>query len=119
MELYRDQHGQSYVLDVVKKVEQEIANEQHQNKDYLRISGLQSFVTGALKMLFGANCNDIQTGLIQGVQSISGTGAYRLACELSAPSLSAVVLQGAGHNPTGVDFTEDQWKVIADIMIVE
>uniref|UniRef100_A0A6B2G4P8 Aspartate aminotransferase, mitochondrial n=1 Tax=Myxobolus squamalis TaxID=59785 RepID=A0A6B2G4P8_MYXSQ len=62
--VYRDQNGQSYVLDVVKKVEQEIANEPHPNKDYLKMSGLESFVTGALKLLFGADCDDIQTGLV-------------------------------------------------------
>ncbi|KAF9631931.1 hypothetical protein BFW01_g2793 [Lasiodiplodia theobromae] len=34
----------------------------------------------------------------------------------SAPNQSIIVLQAVCHNPTGRDFTKDQWSQIADIM---
>ena len=36
----------------------------------------------------------------------------------NAPEHSIVVLQSDGHNPTGYDPTQAQWKTIADIMKV-
>ena len=36
----------------------------------------------------------------------------------NAPENSAVLLQACGHNPTGVEPNQDQWKQIADVMEV-
>ncbi|KAF0986158.1 hypothetical protein HZS_1089, partial [Henneguya salminicola] len=79
--VYRDHTGQSSILKVVKKVEQEIASDLHQNKEYLSLSGLDSFISATLRLVFGKDNKDLNTGRIQGVQSLSGTGAYRLACD--------------------------------------
>ncbi|KAF9453237.1 aspartate aminotransferase [Macrolepiota fuliginosa MF-IS2] len=35
----------------------------------------------------------------------------------TAPSRSVFLLHACAHNPTGVDPTEDQWKVIADVIL--
>ena len=34
----------------------------------------------------------------------------------SAPTHSVFVLQGCGHNPTGADFSHDQWKELAVLL---
>ncbi|XP_023243627.1 aspartate aminotransferase, cytoplasmic-like [Centruroides sculpturatus] len=34
----------------------------------------------------------------------------------NAPEKSIILLHVCGHNPTGVDLNQDQWKIIADVM---
>lgn len=31
---------------------------------------------------------------------------------------SVIILHACGHNPTGVDLTKDQWKILAEIIKV-
>ena len=35
----------------------------------------------------------------------------------SAPDRSIFILQGCCHNPTGLDYSKDQWKELADLML--
>lgn len=36
----------------------------------------------------------------------------------SAPQNSVIILHACGHNPTGLDISKDQWKIIAEIIKV-
>ena len=42
---------------------------------------------------------------------------YHLYCQAAAPG-TIIVLHACAHNPTGVDPSLDQWKIIADVIKV-
>jgi aspartate aminotransferase len=140
------------------------------NKEYLPIRGDDGFTRACGELLYGADSVVFKEKRIASVQSISGTGALRLAADFLSkwggkpkvyistptwsnhktifgaaglevasydyysPSLlgvdmdamlaslsgaakgSVVVLHMCCHNPTGADFTEDQWRRLADVM---
>jgi aspartate aminotransferase len=74
---YRDENGQPWVLPVVRKVEQMLANDTTLNKEYLPIDGFPDFRRETAKLLFGPTVsNKIAT-----VQTLSGTGGVRLGAE--------------------------------------
>jgi len=75
---YRDDNGKPQVLKVVRKVEQEMAQDLSLNKEYLPISGDAEFVRLSQQLMLGNNCARISDGKVAGVQAISGTGALRL-----------------------------------------
>lgn len=78
---YRTNEGKPWVLPVVKKVERLLAADDLQNHEYLPVLGLDAFSEAATKMLLGANSSVIAQGRAFGVQSLSGTGALRVAAE--------------------------------------
>jgi len=73
---YRDDNGKPVVLEIVRKVEKEIAQEGY-SKEYLGIAGDQAFVKNAETLVYG-KCKPLEEGRIAGVQSLSGTGALRV-----------------------------------------
>ncbi|EFC47850.1 aspartate aminotransferase [Naegleria gruberi] len=85
---YRTEEGKPLVLNVVKKVEQKIL-EQNLDKEYIPQDGLEAFKKVSPKLMFGENCKALQEGRIVCVQSISGTGALRLGIEFIAKFLPA------------------------------
>lgn len=77
---YKDDNGQSVVFESVRKVEREILSG-NLNKDYLPKEGDVAFRAAARRLLFGENHPLVKGNMIASVQSLSGTGALRLAFE--------------------------------------
>eukprot|EP00511_Aplanochytrium_stocchinoi_P002053 CAMPEP_0204824964 /NCGR_PEP_ID=MMETSP1346-20131115/2942_1 /ASSEMBLY_ACC=CAM_ASM_000771 /TAXON_ID=215587 /ORGANISM="Aplanochytrium stocchinoi, Strain GSBS06" /LENGTH=428 /DNA_ID=CAMNT_0051952411 /DNA_START=68 /DNA_END=1354 /DNA_ORIENTATION=- len=77
---YRDDNGKPYVLPSVRQAEKKILD-QDLNKEYLGISGLPAFVKLSLEFAYGINSVPLKEGRVAGVQTLSGTGACRLAGE--------------------------------------
>jgi aspartate/tyrosine/aromatic aminotransferase len=165
---YRDDGGQPYVFEVVKKAEARVIAES-KNKEYLAVSGLQTLNRGARMLIFGEDSPLVNNGHVASAQTIAGSGALSVGLDflkrtkqaaiyVSKPTWanhhgmikqagfqvrelryynpedktldfehyiedlskathgSIVLLQASGHNPTGVDPTEEQWKEIAKVM---
>jgi len=49
------------------------------NYEYLPIVGLQSFIDNSVKLAYGPDAKAIKENRIAGIQSLSGTGACRVA----------------------------------------
>ena len=75
---YRDDFGKPYVLPSVREAERKLVQTSALDKEYLPITGLSSFVNLALKFAFG---DSVDASCIAAMQSISGTGACRVAGE--------------------------------------
>lgn len=78
---YRTDEGKPLVLNVIRKAEAIIAKETNVNHEYLGIDGDQRFVKVARELMFGANSPAIKENRLVTCQSLSGTGALRLAVE--------------------------------------
>ncbi|CAJ0905631.1 3213_t:CDS:10 [Entrophospora sp. SA101] len=134
---YRDDNGKPWILPVVKKAEQIIINNSTLNHEYLPITGLKPFKEAAVRLILGENSPVIKENRIVSVQTISGTGANHLDVGdyvyynpstigldidgllqslKSAQDGSIILLHACAHNPTGVDPTQEQWIMIADVM---
>ena len=74
---YRSDDGKPYLLNVVKEVEKQLANEEIP-KEYLSIDGMKDFTHGATRLLYGPNAPSER---IYAMQTLSGTGAVRMAAE--------------------------------------
>uniref|UniRef100_A0A1B6EGT9 Aspartate aminotransferase n=1 Tax=Clastoptera arizonana TaxID=38151 RepID=A0A1B6EGT9_9HEMI len=88
---YRTDEGKPWVLPVVRKMELKMANDMSLNKEYLPVLGLESFTNGATGMLLGKQNPAIQDGRAFGVQTLSGTGALRVAAEFLARQLKYTI----------------------------
>lgn len=84
---YRTDDAKPWVLPVVKKMEKKLAADDTLNKEYLPVLGLEQFTNAATSMLLGANNKAISEGRAFGVQTLSGTGALRVAAEFLARHL--------------------------------
>ncbi|KAJ3052236.1 Aspartate aminotransferase, cytoplasmic [Rhizophlyctis rosea] len=166
---YRDNDGKPWILPVVKKAEELILHDPNVDHEYLPTAGLQSFTDASAKLIFGADSPAIKEKRVGTFQTISGTGACRIAADFlarhrkapiyisnpswanhqaiftdagleikyyqywdpqtrglafaslietfkSAPEGSIILLHPCAHNPTGVDPTFEQWKIIADVL---
>lgn len=80
---YRDEEGRPYLLRVVAKVEQLLADKQL-DKEYLPIDGLAGFREESVKLLLGDESKAIKEKRVASCQALSGTGALRLAAEFYA-----------------------------------
>ncbi|XP_053977665.1 aspartate aminotransferase, cytoplasmic [Hylaeus volcanicus] len=78
---YRTSEGKPWVLPVVRKVEKSLAADELQNHEYLPVLGLDAFSQAATRMLLGSDSPIIAQGRAIGIQTISGTGALRVAAE--------------------------------------
>ncbi|KAK1166545.1 aspartate aminotransferase, cytoplasmic [Acipenser oxyrinchus oxyrinchus] len=78
---YRTDECQPWVLPVVRKVEQLIANDHGLNHEYLPILGLPEFRASASKIALGEDSPAIKENRVGGVQSLGGTGALRIGAE--------------------------------------
>lgn len=76
---YRDDNGLPYVLPVVRRIEQQVANDLKSNHEYLPQQGLEKFASQAAKLLLGEQSGAIAEHRVVTVQSLSGTGALRVA----------------------------------------
>jgi aspartate aminotransferase len=75
--VYRDHEGKPVVLKSVREAEK-ILFEKHLDHEYAPVTGVQSFIDAAQRLIFGENHPALKEGAIAGVQSISGTGGLRL-----------------------------------------
>ncbi|XP_034193797.1 glutamate oxaloacetate transaminase 1 [Osmia lignaria lignaria] len=78
---FRTNEGKPWVLPVVRKVEKSLAADELQNHEYLPVLGLEAFSQAATSMLLGADSPIIAQGRAFGIQTLSGTGALRVAAE--------------------------------------
>ena len=81
---YRDEFGQPFVLSAVKKAEMLIASQLANgeiDKEYLGIEGNPDFLHATAKFAFGESLHDQLLPRLAVVQSLSGTGALRLAAD--------------------------------------
>eukprot|EP01126_Amoeba_proteus_P014376 TRINITY_DN1629_c0_g1_i22.p1 TRINITY_DN1629_c0_g1~~TRINITY_DN1629_c0_g1_i22.p1 ORF type:complete len:425 (+),score=50.22 TRINITY_DN1629_c0_g1_i22:101-1276(+) len=76
---YRDDLNQPYILECVKKAEAKIIAK-NLNHEYSPIGGTPEFVKVAAELLFG-NIPQLKEKKIASVQTLSGTGALRVAGE--------------------------------------
>ncbi|OXU26188.1 aspartate aminotransferase, cytoplasmic [Nasonia vitripennis] len=81
---YRTNEGKPWVLPVVRKVESALAADETLNHEYLPVLGLDSFSQAATAMVLGKDSPAISEGRVIGVQTLSGTGALRVAAEFLA-----------------------------------
>jgi len=77
---YRDDNNLPMVLKCVKEAEKRII-EKNMDHEYAGIAGLQSFVNLSLEFAYGKGADVIKNNRVAAVQSLSGTGACRLAGE--------------------------------------
>ncbi|XP_065186288.1 aspartate aminotransferase, cytoplasmic-like [Sycon ciliatum] len=78
---YRTDEGNPWVLPVVRSVETALAADETLNHEYLSIDGLKSYSDAASRLLLGSGSKAVLESRVCGVQSLSGTGALRLAAE--------------------------------------
>jgi aspartate aminotransferase len=91
---YRTEEGLPLVLEAVRRAEQNIVADASLNKEYLGIEGHPAFNRLTAEFVFGDACPAIDAGRVATLQTLSGTGALRVAAdwlELFAP-LKAVWL---------------------------
>lgn len=78
---YRHYDGKPYVLPVVKAAEEAVVAEPH-NMEYLPIIGSKPFLQVSAELVFGEDSPMVKTGNYASIQTLSGTGALRMAFEL-------------------------------------
>ncbi|KAF4685870.1 hypothetical protein FOZ60_005978 [Perkinsus olseni] len=164
---YRDEEGNPKVLDVVRKVDQQLAADMKVDKEYAPIDGFPALKPLSQRLLFGESSDRIASS-----QALSGTGALRIIgdfcakhlnkpaiyisdptwgnhlkvfgaagsgletrrypywdaenrcldfkgcmdCLSEAPAGSLVLLHAVAHNPTGMDFTHEEWQEIQKLL---
>ena len=81
---YRTEEGKPLVLNVVRRVEQELVSNPARNKEYLPITGVADFNKLSAQLIFGADSPAIQESRVTTVQCLSGTGSLRVGGEFLA-----------------------------------
>ncbi|KAJ3338687.1 Aspartate aminotransferase, cytoplasmic [Gonapodya sp. JEL0774] len=78
---YRDNNDKPWILPVVAKAERRLLDSPGYDHEYLGMEGYTPFVTAAAALVLGKNSKAIAEGRVSAVQTVSGTGAVRLAFE--------------------------------------
>uniref|UniRef100_A0A8C8ZJ23 Aspartate aminotransferase n=1 Tax=Prolemur simus TaxID=1328070 RepID=A0A8C8ZJ23_PROSS len=102
---YRTDDCQPWVLPVVRKVEQKIANDHSLNHEYLPILGLAEFRTCASRLLLGDDSPALKEKRVGGVQSLGGTGALRIGADFLARWYN-----GTNNTNTPVYISSPTWE---------
>jgi len=84
---YRDERGEPYVLPVVRSVERRMAHDDTLNHEYLPIEGSVPFRKAARKLMLGKDLSVVTENRTCTIQTISGSGALRVAFEFVRKSL--------------------------------
>lgn len=79
---YRDEGGLPFVLSAVREAERRILD-RNLAMEYLPVAGDNAFVQKAIRLAYGDN-EYIQNGCVGAMQTLSGTGACRMAAEFLA-----------------------------------
>ncbi|XP_064545684.1 aspartate aminotransferase, cytoplasmic-like isoform X2 [Drosophila montana] len=85
--VYRTEENKPYILPVVKKCALELVQDPNLNFEYLPVFGNPEFTKAASELILGKDCKAIEENRIVGVQTISGSGALRLAVEFISQHL--------------------------------
>ena len=80
---YRTNEGKPYPLHVVHEAEALILADKSLNHEYLPMTGLATYIKLAAKLIFG---DDFDLSQLASAQTISGTGALRVAADFLAMS---------------------------------
>ncbi|GAA5866697.1 hypothetical protein JCM8547_002728 [Rhodosporidiobolus lusitaniae] len=75
---YRDANGKPYVLPSVLAAEDKVIAARS-DKEYLPITGLNEFTKAAATLAYGEDSKPLKEGRVAITQSLSGTGALRIA----------------------------------------
>lgn len=75
---YRTNEGKPFLLQSVKKAEEALLA-RSENHEYAPIGGEAQFQKLTAELLFGADCKPLKEGRIASIQTLSGTGALRVA----------------------------------------
>eukprot|EP00730_Choanoeca_flexa_P010617 TRINITY_DN1912_c0_g1_i1.p1 TRINITY_DN1912_c0_g1~~TRINITY_DN1912_c0_g1_i1.p1 ORF type:complete len:429 (+),score=86.66 TRINITY_DN1912_c0_g1_i1:79-1365(+) len=78
---YRDDHGNPYVLNAVRKAEAVVVDE-NLNKEYAPITGVNDFRRLAAELAYAPSAAPLQDKRVATAQALSGTGALRVAAVL-------------------------------------
>ncbi|EDV36801.1 uncharacterized protein Dana_GF11770 [Drosophila ananassae] len=105
---YRTDAGEPWVLPVVRRTEISIASDEKGNHEYLPVTGLDTFTNAATQLVLGSDSPAIKANRAFGVQTISGTGALRIAADFLHTQLNRNVVYYS--NPTW----ENHHKIFAD-----
>jgi aspartate aminotransferase len=81
---YRNDEGLPWVLPVVKKARQRLLENESLDHEYQPIAGIPALISGAAKLILGANSVALKEERVTGVQTISGTGANYLGASFLA-----------------------------------
>jgi len=100
---YRDDNNKPFILECVRKAEKQLAESQA-NHEYAGIVGVPDFNKVAGELIFGSDSVPLKEKRVISVQSLSGTGALRIAGAFLGRFLkdSPVYLptpSWANHNP--------------------
>jgi len=76
---YRDNDGKPVVLEVIREAERRILGRQYM--EYLPMGGNKSMVDASVRLAYGADAEPVKSGRIAAIQTLSGTGACRVAGE--------------------------------------
>ena len=87
---YKDDSGNPLVLSCVRKAESQLF-QNDLNKEYLPIEGDPSYLNESLKLIFGKDHPTLQLDTIFAAQTIGGTGALRIGCELLLQKISKAI----------------------------
>ncbi|CDY25702.1 BnaC03g69730D [Brassica napus] len=73
--------GKPLVLEVVRKAEQQLANDLSCDKGYLPIDGLADFNKLSAKLILGDDSHAVGENRVVTIQCLSGTGSLRIGAE--------------------------------------
>jgi aspartate aminotransferase len=79
--VYRDEQGNTPILECVKKAEQ-ILDSTQTTKSYLGPPGVKGFNSAITQLIFGANSAALAEDRVRTVQTPGGTGALRVGADL-------------------------------------
>lgn len=79
--VYRDEHGDTPILECVKIAEQ-ILDSTQTTKSYLGPPGVEGFNSAITSLIFGENSNVLGKDRVRTVQTPGGTGALRVGADL-------------------------------------
>ncbi|KAL5558816.1 hypothetical protein UlMin_035027 [Ulmus minor] len=82
--VYRTEDGKPFVLNVVRRAEKLLIDQQSAVKEYLPITGISEFNKLSAELLFGANSPAIKESRVTTVQCLSGCGSLRVGAEFLA-----------------------------------
>ncbi|KDP34207.1 hypothetical protein JCGZ_07778 [Jatropha curcas] len=82
--VYRTEDGKPHLLDVVRRVEQQLLDDMSVTKEYLPITGSADFNKLSAELVFGADSPAITENRVTTVQCVAGTGALRIGAEFLA-----------------------------------
>ncbi|CAM8925874.1 unnamed protein product [Rhodiola kirilowii] len=78
---YRTEEGKPLVLNVVRRAEKLLVNDESRIKEYLPITGLADFNKLSAQLIFGSDSPAIKENRVATAQGLSGTGSLRIGAE--------------------------------------